>query len=151
LRPYFDSGIITKWYVPEPNTADALALRDRFKPPVWLTSLHRIELTAAWRLKVFRKEIPAFTITGVLADFHADVSAGIFVTPPVKDGEVARIAEDLADQYCALLGTRSLDILHVAWALAAESSHFVTGDERQARLAEAVRLPVVRLQPPPLK
>lgn len=145
MRPYFDSGVITKWYIPEPNTADALALRDRFDPPVWLTSLHRIELTAAWRLKVFRKEVPAFTITGVLADFHADVAQGIFITPSVQDAEVSRLAEDLADQYSAVLGTRSLDILHVAWALAAESTHFITGDERQARLAEAVRLPVVRL------
>lgn len=145
MRPYFDSGVITKWYVPEINTPAALALRKRFNPPVWLTSLHRIELTAAWRLKVFRKEVAAFTITGVLADFHADIAQGIFVAPPVKDNEVSRIAEDLADQYCAVLGTRSLDILHVAWALAAESTHFVTGDERQARLAEAVRLPVVRL------
>lgn len=145
MRPYFDSGIITKWYVPEPNTAAALALRQRFDPPIWLTSLHRIELTAAWRLKVFRKEVAAFTITGVLADFHADVAQGIFVKPTVSEDEVARLAEDLADRYCALLGTRSLDILHVAWALAAESTHFVTGDERQARLAEAVRLPVIRL------
>ena len=145
MRPYFDSGVITKWYVPEINTPAALALRTRFDPPIWLTSLHRIELTAAWRLKVFRKEVAAFTITGVLADVHADVARGIFVNPSAQDEEVSRLAEDLADQYCALLGTRSLDILHVAWALAAESTHFVTGDERQARLAEAVRLPVVRL------
>lgn len=145
MRAYFDSGVITKWYIPEGKTPAALALRDRFKPPVWLTSLHRIELTAAWRLKVFRKEIPAFTITGVLADFHDDMTQGIFVNPSVAESEVYHLAENLADQYCALLGTRSLDILHVAWALAAESTHFVTSDERQARLAEAVRLPVVRL------
>jgi hypothetical protein len=145
LRPYFDSGVITKWYVPEPNTPAALALREKFSPPIWLTSLHRVELTAAWRLKVFRREVAAFTITGVLADFHADVSRGLFVSPSVEENEAARVAEDLADQYCALLGARSLDILHVAWALVTESTFFVTGDERQARLAEAVRLPVVRL------
>ena len=145
MRAYFDSGVITKWYVPEANSAAALRLRNRFEPPVWLTGLHRVELTAAWRLKVFRKEIPAHTITAVLADFHADVSVGLYLPPKVEEGVVMSLAEDLADQYCAPLGTRSLDILHVAWALALEATDFVTADERQARLAEAVRLPVTRL------
>ena len=145
MRPYFDSGVITKWYVREADSDAALALQRRFAPPAYLSSLHRVELTSAWRLKVFRKEVPAFTITQVLADFHADVACGLFVAPAVDDGEVARVAEDLADQYSALLGTRSLDILHVAWALVAESTDFVTGDERQARLAETVRLRVTRL------
>jgi predicted nucleic acid-binding protein len=145
LRPYFDSGIITKWYVPEVNSATALRLRDRFEPPVWLTGLHRLQLTAVWRLKVFRKEIAAHTITAVLADFHADVALGLYLPPSVEESLVMELAENLADQYCAPLGTRSLDILHVAWALALEATDFVTADERQARLAEAVRLPVTRL------
>jgi predicted nucleic acid-binding protein len=80
LRPYFDSGVLTKWYVPEVNSAAAL-----------------------------------------------------------------RLAEELANEHNAALGTRSLDSLHVAWALAVEATQFVTGDERQARLAKAVRLPVTRL------
>lgn len=145
MRAYFDSGVITKWYVREANSEAALRLRERFSPPVWLTSLHRLELTAAWRLKVFRKEAAGHTMTAVLADFHADIATGIYTPPPVEEPVVMRLAEDLADRYSAVLGTRSLDILHVAWALAAKTDDFVTADERQARLAEAVRLRVTRL------
>jgi len=131
--------------VREANSDAALKLRKRFSPSVWLTSLHRLELTSAWRLKVFREEAEVETISAVLADFHADVEAGVYVPPPVDEAVALRLAEDLADRYSALLGTRSLDTLHVAWALAAEAADFITGDERQARLAEAVRLRVTRL------
>ena len=50
---HVDTGILTKWYLPEADSAAPLALRDRFSPPAFLTSLHRLELTNAWQLKIF--------------------------------------------------------------------------------------------------
>jgi len=40
-----------------------------------------------------------------------------------------------------------MDILHVAAAEHLDCSHFITGDQRQARLAEAIGLPLVFYQP----
>jgi len=53
-------------------------------------------------------------------------------------------AAELSRQYTPTLGTRSLDVLHVASALALGMRQFVTYDERQARLAEACGLKAVR-------
>jgi len=44
---YVDTGILTKWYLPEADSQKALAIRDRFSPPDVLTSVHRLELTNA--------------------------------------------------------------------------------------------------------
>jgi predicted nucleic acid-binding protein len=49
-------------------------------------------------------------------------------------------AEHLARRHAAVLGTRTLDILHVAAALALGATRFVTSDRRQASLAKAARL-----------
>jgi predicted nucleic acid-binding protein len=58
VTAYFDTSVITKWYLPEPDSVDALRVRARFAPPAALTHLHRVELVTAWHLKVFRREIP---------------------------------------------------------------------------------------------
>ena len=55
-------------------------------------------------------------------------------------------AAELAQMHSAKLGTRSLDILHVAAAECIRCSHFVTGDQRQARLAEVIGLSAVFYQ-----
>jgi predicted nucleic acid-binding protein len=43
------------------------------------------------------------------------------------------------------MGTRAIDLLHVACALTLESELFLTTDARQARLAKAEKLKVVSL------
>ncbi len=53
-------------------------------------------------------------------------------------------AAELSRAYTPRLGTRTLDVLHVASALELGSRAFVTYDERQAALAKAVKLRVVR-------
>ncbi len=53
-------------------------------------------------------------------------------------------AERLSALYSEKLGTRSLDILHVASALVLGSTSFVTFDRRQAALARASGLKVPR-------
>ncbi len=58
---------------------------------------------------------------------------------PVTDtiyGEATRIAT----KRVARLGTRTLDIIHVACALAMKAETFSTFDDRQAKLARAVGL-----------
>lgn len=47
MTAYFDTSVITKWYLPEPDSVDALRVRARFAPPAALTHLHRVELVTA--------------------------------------------------------------------------------------------------------
>lgn len=50
---------------------------------------------------------------------------------------------DPSAQDTAKLGTRTLDVLHVATALALGAQRFVTYDTRQAALVKAVKLRVL--------
>ncbi len=144
---YVDTGILTKWYLPEVDSSAALALRDRFSPPAFLTSLHRLELANAWQLKVFRDELTADAIVLARQDLLADIRSGLWHAPVEPLAEIYSRAESLAEDNSAQLGTRSMDILHVAAAEYLKCSQFITGDQRQARLAEAIGLPLVFYQP----
>jgi predicted nucleic acid-binding protein len=59
--------------------------------------------------------------------------------------EVYRRALRLSRDWGGTLGVRTLDILHVASALELRLGEFVTGDKRQAELAEKCGLIVTRL------
>jgi len=54
-------------------------------------------------------------------------------------------AAELSQRHTPKLGTRSLDVLHVACALELKLRHFLTFDRRQQQLATAAGLKAVRL------
>ena len=146
MTAYFDTSVVTKWYLPEPDSADALRVRARFAPPAVLTHLHRVELVTAWHLKVFRREIAKPIIDQAWGHVEDDVAAGIWQLPDYDPVEVYSEAESLSRRHTATLGARSLDILHVAAAIVLEASAFVTHDDRQARLAKVAGLRVTTLR-----
>jgi hypothetical protein len=145
VTAYFDTSVITKWYLPEPDSAGALRVRARFAPPAVLTHLHRVELVTAWHLKVFRREIRREIVEQAWGHVQADVAAGLWELPLYDLVDVYSRAESVSGLHTATLGVRSLDILHVAAALVLGASAFVTHDDRQARLARAVGLRVTTL------
>lgn len=112
-----------------------------------LTHLHRIELTTAWHLKIFRKELDHATIRQATRDLETDVAAGVWVPPEYDLAEVHFRAEALAREHAPVLGARTLDILHVAAAVSLGTSRFVTGDRRQAVLADVAGLDVSLYRP----
>ena len=145
MTAYFDSSIVTKWYLPEPDSADSLRLRARFAPPAILTHLHRVELVTAWHLKVFRREITKDIVEQAWGHVEDDITAGLWELPAYDLVDVHAHAEALSRQHTARVGARSLDILHVAAAIVLGASAFVTHDDRQARLAKAAGLRVTTL------
>ena len=109
-----------------------------------LTHLHRVELATAWHLKVFRRELDLATVGRALGDLENDVEAGVWEFPDYDLVNVHSRGEILARQHAAALGIRTLDILHVAAAVLLGALDFVTGDRRQASLAESIGLKVTR-------
>ncbi len=53
---------------------------------------------------------------------------------------------ELSESHTERVGCRTLDIIHVAAALLLRSEVFLTGDFRQARVAEAEGLDVVMIK-----
>jgi hypothetical protein len=133
---------VSKWYIREPDSERALAFRRQFAPPAVLTPLHRLELSNAWQLKVFRGELVQPAALAAREHLLRDFAAGVWVEPPAAIEVVPSCAERLALDHSATVGTRSLDVIHVASALTLGCTDFVTGDVRQGRLAKAVGLRV---------
>jgi predicted nucleic acid-binding protein len=109
--------------------------------PVIMTPFGELELANSLQLRVFRRELLPAQIRAAYAAFRNDVAAGIFVIKPVSD-EIYVQARGLAQRWTRTLGTRTLDIIHVASAMALAAESFHTFDERQRRLAKAVKLTV---------
>jgi predicted nucleic acid-binding protein len=95
-------------------------------------------------LAVFRADINRAEGEAALADLDADLAEGRLWLADVPWRHALDRASDLSRLHTPVLGTRTLDVLHVASALVLESRGFVTYDERQAALAKAVGLRVVR-------
>lgn len=111
----------------------------RMALPVIVTTFGELELANALQLRLFRRELPAAKVRAAYGAFREDVAAGILAIKAMPD-EVYAEARRLARKWTRTFGTRTLDIIHVASALALGAEAFHTFDERQRRLAKAVRL-----------
>jgi hypothetical protein len=86
---------------------------------------------------------------GILAESQAawqeveqDLASGALAAKPNLWGQLIREAEPLAEHHAPVIGSRSLDVLHVAAALVLHATDFSTRDSRQARLAQLAGLHV---------
>lgn len=113
----------------------------RLKPRLLTTDLGELEFVDSLNLSIFRKQMKTPDEQRVLALFTADVRAGLIQVAPMTSAIFDR-AKQLASAQTRILGTRFLDLLHVAAALALKASTFLTFDLRQRRLALAARLRV---------
>jgi hypothetical protein len=142
MKAYADSGFLCSLYAPDAHTQRAVARMARQSLPLPFVWLHQLELRNALRLRVFRAEITPAQCDASLNAMLADRSGGMLavVAPPLA--EVMIEAERLSALYSETLGTRSLDVLHVASALVLGRSEFLTFDNRQGALASAAGLKV---------
>lgn len=142
-RTYVDPSALRSLYVHDDRSARFCAWRRRVGGCLPVTRFGRAELTNSVQLAVHRKEIDADLARAALADFEADVHAGRLVVVDVLWRRTLDLAAELSTQHSAALGTRTLDVLHVATAVTLEAKRFVSYDDRQAALAKAVGLRVL--------
>lgn len=127
---------------PAHTTGRAIARIRKEKLPLPFTWLHQLELRNALRLRVFRREISAEQREASLNMVLADLAAGVLAPASPRLPETMIEAERLSAGHSEKIGTRSLDILHVATALVLGCSSVLTFDRRQAALARASGLKV---------
>ena len=140
---YIDSSIFVKSFVFEPDSQAAIDIIEAAGEPFTFSHLHQIEIPNAIRLKRFRGEISRSQETTALRAFKEDVAAGRFERPVYDIGEVFSRAEQLSARHSGEIGTRSLDLLHVAAALEAGCSVFASYDDRQRKCAALSGLKVI--------
>jgi predicted nucleic acid-binding protein len=110
--------------------------------PLFFSPLGELELINALQLRLFRKEMLSVQVRRAQAAFRADVANGVLAMIPLPEDIYAQSAR-LASAWTAKFGTRSLDIIQVASAVAMKADTFYTFDGRQRRLAGAVGLRIL--------
>jgi predicted nucleic acid-binding protein len=139
LTSCVDASFLFSLYVPDANSAQASARMRRAALPLLLTDAGKIEILIAVGLRLFRKELLPIEAAKVYDLFREDIEQGVVQIVPLPSAAY-QLAEQIARKHTPLLGTRTLDVLHVAGALALKASAFYTSDRKQSRLAAALGL-----------
>jgi hypothetical protein len=104
------------------------------------TWLHQLELRNALRLRVFRSEMTPSQRDASLQIALSDIASGILLPVSPRLSDVLGEAERLSALQTERLGTRTLDIVHVASCIVLGFTHFLSFDARQLRLAKSAGL-----------
>ncbi len=145
MSAYADTGFLCSLYAPDAHTKRAASRMRRQALPLAFTWIHQLELRNAFRLRVFRREIKPSQRDASLNAHLSDLAAGVLTAASPPQSEVMTEAERLSALHTHKLGTRSLDILHVAAALVLGQNTFLSFDRRQRSLARAAGLQVPSL------
>jgi predicted nucleic acid-binding protein len=136
LNAYADTSFLVSLYLLDGNSARAVAQLKPATLPILLTLFNEVEFTNAFYLRLFRKEADPAQIRAAQSLFQEDIENGIFELRPLSAAVFER-AKRLAEKHTQHLGTRTLDILHVASALVFKTDSFYTFDITQGKLAKA--------------
>jgi predicted nucleic acid-binding protein len=110
--------------------------------PVFITSFGELELCNALQLQVFRNTVGPRDVRPVTDLIEEDIRRGILSLQPMSPATF-EIGKRLSLKHTAKLGTRTLDIMHVAAALAVGATEFLSFDRNQRKLATAVGMTLV--------
>jgi predicted nucleic acid-binding protein len=140
---YLDTGCLVKLYYPEPDSPKVVA-RVQGQPLAY-TELHELEFVNALQLKVFFHSATPNQVAAARGLVESDLETGVLTAARLDWGDVFAEATRLASQHSAVIGCRSLDILHCAAAKLLNATEFISADARQKKLADASGLNVVNL------
>jgi predicted nucleic acid-binding protein len=139
---FADTGFIASLYLEEVTSKAADAALGAKREPLPLTPLVALELRNAFNRAVQRGRITLAQRDALWQDVETDIADGFLVPTPVATGPLHERARQLSDRHTPVLGTRSLDLLHVAAALVLESKIFFSFDDRQRKAAASEGLKV---------
>jgi predicted nucleic acid-binding protein len=134
---YADTGVMVKGYVLEFDSESAVSILESLGDHLLYSHLHSVEIPNAIRLKRFRGEITKTQESAANRAFLSDIESGVLTTCEYDLREVFLLAERLSAKHSANLGSRSLDLLHVAAALESGATHFASLDTRQRKVASS--------------
>lgn len=139
-RVYVDPSALRSLYVHDDRSLRFCRWRQRLGGSLPLTRFGRSEIVNSAQLAVHRKLIDADTARAALADFEGDLSEGRLTLVDALWRRTLDLAAELSARHTPRLGTRTLDVLHVATAVVLGTTHFVSYDQRQSTLAKTLGL-----------
>ena len=142
MAVYADTSFLGSYYLPDANSALAIAAARLLYVPIMFSALHRLELRNALALAVFRGRITAQQVQRVWQDVNTDLRAGLLAATTLNWYAALRSAALLSAQHSTATGCRSLDVLHLAAARKLAAAEIFTFDGRQGSLAKRLGLTV---------
>lgn len=142
MKIYADTSILFSLYVTDANSPKADAWRQANPVPLDFTGFHRLELRNALSLAVFQQRLTPAESLAAWQEIEQDLASGLLVAKPDVWEKLVPEAESLAEQHTPVIGSRSLDIVHVAAATVLGATDFCTFDTRQSKLAQLAGLQV---------
>jgi len=142
-RTYVDPSALRSLYVHDDRSVRFCAWRKRIGGALPITRFGRGEIVNSIHLAVHRDAMSREAARTAVADLDSDIAEGRLALVDALWRRTLDLAGELSLRHTAELGTRTLDVLHVASALTLEARTFVTHDARQAALAKAVGLRVL--------
>jgi predicted nucleic acid-binding protein len=142
---YVDPSALARLYIHQDGSRQMAAWRAKVRGALPVTHHARTAIVNAICRAAFLSQLAPDALVDTLADFNSDFASGHLHQADILWRAALNEASELSQQHTPKLGTRSLDVLHVACALELKLRHFLTFDGRQQQLAAAVGLKLVRL------
>ena len=137
---YADPSALARLLVHQVGSREIHEWRRRTVGALKVTHHGRIELVNTIALAAFRKEISMDAAATSWSALDQAFQSGAFKQADLLWRAALNRAGDLSRKYSAQFGTPSLDVLHVSCALELQMKHFLSFDQRQLALAEAIGL-----------
>jgi predicted nucleic acid-binding protein len=141
-----DTSVIVKLYIKEEYSQESSSWLKENDEAIPLTSFHELELINAIHLKQFRTEITLEKTRLIMKRFEEHEKSGIYYRPQLDWSDIFIHAIDLSKNHSSSIGSRALDILHVASALSINTDRFLTLDDKQTRLAALAGLKIENIK-----
>lgn len=132
---FADTGFVASLYLKESTSAEARATMQSQHVALPFTPLVMLELRNAFNRSVHRKRLTELERDALWRDVEADIASGFLVPTSLAAEGLHKKARELSDRHTTKLGTRSLDLLHLAAALILKADVFFSFDERQRNAA----------------
>lgn len=142
-RAYVDPSALARLYLHQEGSREMAKWRAKNSGPLLVTHHGRTELINSICRAAFLKCLSREGMVSALAALDADFADGHLQQADILWRAALQRAGDLSRKHTPTLGTRSLDVLHVACALELRMKQFLSFDQGQRKLAAAESLKLI--------
>jgi predicted nucleic acid-binding protein len=140
---YLDTSALRPLFVHEQRSRRVTRYLQRYRLRVRITRFGHAALINSIACAVFREDISPAQFAAALAELEADLKSQRIIMIDLLWRAAMDRATELSRKHTPELGSRMLDVLHVACALELGARTIVTYDERQGELGKSAGLKTV--------